>query len=127
MNTYDIIFEALCNRVETGELTLEDAEVINDLAYDRYFTEMKSKAGYRRQKYEKEHDYDPKTKTVVHDGERVPYTFIGGSQKRSRLPGAGAEFYNTSEKNGKTKQHNTKFRRIQMDNASFNMKHPKAH
>ena len=127
MNTYDIIFEALCNRVETGELTLEDAEVINDLAYDRYFTEMKSKAGYRRQKYEKEHDYDPKTKTVVHDGERVPYTFTGGSQKRSKFPDAGAEFYNASEKNGKIKLHNTKVRGIQMDNASFNMKHPKSH
>ena len=39
MNTYDIIYEELCNRVETGELTLEDAEVINDLAYERYVSE----------------------------------------------------------------------------------------
>ena len=39
MNTYDIIFEALCDRVESGELTLEDAEIINDLAYDRYVNE----------------------------------------------------------------------------------------
>ena len=36
MTVYDVIFEELCSRVESGVLTLEDARVINDIAYERY-------------------------------------------------------------------------------------------
>lgn len=36
---YDEIFEELCERVECGELTLEEAEFINDVAFDRYVSE----------------------------------------------------------------------------------------
>ena len=39
MNEYDLIYEELCERVECGELSLEDAEIINDVAYDRYVKE----------------------------------------------------------------------------------------
>ena len=39
MNEYELIYEELCERVECGELSLEDAEVINDVAYDRYVNE----------------------------------------------------------------------------------------
>ena len=39
MNEYDLIYEELCERVECGELSLEEAEVINDVAYDRYVNE----------------------------------------------------------------------------------------
>ena len=39
MNEYELIYEELCERVECGELSLEDAEIINDVAYDRYVTE----------------------------------------------------------------------------------------
>ena len=39
MNEYDLIYEELCERVECGELSLEDAEIINDVAYDRYVNE----------------------------------------------------------------------------------------
>ena len=39
MNEYDLIYEELCERVECGELSLEDAEIINDVAYDKYVME----------------------------------------------------------------------------------------
>lgn len=42
MTKYDIIFEALQERVNSGELTLEDANIINDLAYEKYICEDKS-------------------------------------------------------------------------------------
>ena len=39
MNEYELIYEELCERVECGELTLEEAEIINDVAYDKYVKE----------------------------------------------------------------------------------------
>ena len=36
---YDAIYEELCNRVESGELTIEEAEMINDAAAEKYLTE----------------------------------------------------------------------------------------
>ena len=39
MNKYDIIFEALQEKLENGELTMEEAETLNDAAYNRYVTE----------------------------------------------------------------------------------------
>ena len=39
MNKYDIIFEALQQKVNAGILTLEDAEILNDLAYEKYISE----------------------------------------------------------------------------------------
>ena len=36
---YDAIYEELCNRVECGELTSEEAEMINDAAAEKYLTE----------------------------------------------------------------------------------------
>ena len=32
MNNYDLIYKELCERVDSGELSLEDAEVINEAA-----------------------------------------------------------------------------------------------
>lgn len=39
MNKYEIIFSTLQKRVDNGELTLEKASEINDLAYEKYVTE----------------------------------------------------------------------------------------
>ena len=39
MYEYDLILEELNERVECGELTLEEAELINDYAYDKYVIE----------------------------------------------------------------------------------------
>ena len=39
MTMYDVIHEELQDRVDCGVLALEDAEVINDLAYERYVIE----------------------------------------------------------------------------------------
>ena len=36
---YDSIYEELCDRVECGELTIEEAEMINDAAAEKYLTE----------------------------------------------------------------------------------------
>ena len=36
MTMYDVIYEELQDRVDCGMLALEDAEIINDLAYERY-------------------------------------------------------------------------------------------
>ena len=39
MTKYEIIFETLQDKVNSGELTIEEAEVLNDLAYEKYVTE----------------------------------------------------------------------------------------
>ena len=36
MTKYDIIFEALQERINSGELTVEDAEILNDVAFEKY-------------------------------------------------------------------------------------------
>lgn len=36
MTKYDIIFEELQDKVDTGELTIEDARVLNDIAFEKY-------------------------------------------------------------------------------------------
>ena len=36
MTKYDIIFESLQEKVNSGELTVEDAQVLNDVAYEKY-------------------------------------------------------------------------------------------
>lgn len=36
MTKYDIIFESLQMKVETGELTIEDAQILNDVAFEKY-------------------------------------------------------------------------------------------
>ena len=36
MNKYEIIYESLQERVNSGELSIEDAQVLNDLAYDKF-------------------------------------------------------------------------------------------
>ena len=36
---YDAIYEELCERVESGELTIEEAEMINDVAAEKYLGE----------------------------------------------------------------------------------------
>lgn len=36
---YNAIYQELCDRVEFGELTLEDAEIVNDRAFELYLSE----------------------------------------------------------------------------------------
>ena len=129
MNTYDIIYEELQDRVNNGDITLEFAESVNDLAYDKYyFTEMKKKADYRREKFLKQHNYDPKTKTIDLDGQKVRFNFIGGSNKRHVVTNSSIKRYGRrcQDKDGQTYE-KSKIKGLQMDNAAFNMKHPKAH
>lgn len=39
MNRYEMIFDAIQEKVNSGELSLEKANEVNDLAYDKYVTE----------------------------------------------------------------------------------------
>ena len=39
MTKYDLIADAIQTRVDTGELSLEDAETLNDMAYEKYADE----------------------------------------------------------------------------------------
>ena len=39
MNKYDLIFESLQESLDNGEITLEEAEILNDYAYDKYVEE----------------------------------------------------------------------------------------
>ena len=39
MTKYDIIFEELQYKVNSGELAVEDAQILNDLAYEKYSEE----------------------------------------------------------------------------------------
>lgn len=39
MNNYDLIYKELCERVDSGELSLDEAEVINEAAAEKYLTE----------------------------------------------------------------------------------------
>lgn len=39
MNKYDLIFESLQEYLDNGEITLEEAEILNDYAYDKYVEE----------------------------------------------------------------------------------------
>ena len=39
MTKYEIIFEALQEKVNSGELTFEDASTLNDMAYEKYVVE----------------------------------------------------------------------------------------
>ena len=44
MTKYDIIFEALQDQVESGDLTVETAEYLNDIAYELYSDDMYTEA-----------------------------------------------------------------------------------
>lgn len=79
-NKYNIIFEELQNRVDSGELTIEDAEIINDLAYDKYFVEKKTREQYRIDSFKKKYNFKPdkpgaKTGTITVNGEDYPVDF----------------------------------------------------
>ena len=83
-NKYNIIFEELQNRVDSGELTIEDAEIINDLAYDKYFVEKKTREQYRIDSFKKKYNFKPdkpgaKTGTITVNGEDYPVDFNKGN------------------------------------------------
>lgn len=39
MDKYELIFEKIQEQLEKGEITLEEAEALNDVAFNRYVTE----------------------------------------------------------------------------------------
>lgn len=113
MSKYEIIFEALQSKVNLGELTIEDAEVINNLAYEKYVVEKKTTSQYRLEKFKKAHDFNPKDNTIKIGDDRVKFQHKGGSNKRNKLPDAGVKYQDGGI--------------IRMGNSSFNRNNCKAH
>ena len=78
MNTYELIYNELCNRVESSELSLEAAESINDVAYDRYVTERRLTPVDRHiYKFKKKYNFVPDKGTntrgtITVDGKQYP-------------------------------------------------------
>lgn len=97
MNEYDLIYEELCERVECGELSLEDAEIINDVAYDRYVNEAnvydklvnKHVDALARGGYQRKH-YAPSSLSII-PGRPTDDSSIGikGQKIRDSIPGRG--------------------------------------
>ena len=50
MNMYDVMYEAICDKYEHGEITLEEAEMLNDTAYDKYIVETSKETKAKRYK-----------------------------------------------------------------------------
>ena len=65
----DLILErfSLLDEIEIVDLFMEE--------HDDLFLEMKSKKEYRDRSFKKKYDYDPKTKTINVDGDRIPVKF----------------------------------------------------
>ena len=40
MTKYEIMYEALQDKVNSGELTVEDAKILNDIAYEKFGEDM---------------------------------------------------------------------------------------
>ena len=59
MNKYNLIVESLQKSLDNGEITLEEAEVLNDYVYDRYIEEKTAlqKRVEDDDEYDKIHDY----------------------------------------------------------------------
>ena len=48
MTMYDVMFEAINEQYENGEITFEQAEELNDLAYDKYVIETSKETKAKR-------------------------------------------------------------------------------
>lgn len=120
MNKYDIIFESLQDKVNSGELAIEDAEILNDVAYEKYVFEKKTTAEYRLQKFKKKHNYDPKDGTIEMNGERVKFKTGGSNKHNTKVEGSISSY-------GKVWKNLGEVPELYMNKASFNMKHPNTH
>ena len=50
MNMYDIMYEAICDKYEHGEITLRDAKILNNTAYEKYVIEAGDSDNKKRDK-----------------------------------------------------------------------------
>ena len=76
MNKYNIIFKELQNRVYLDELTVEKAEIINDIAYNKYVVEANLT---KQQKKEKQKIY--KQKEQENENKKYGGKVINASRK----------------------------------------------
>ena len=101
---YDAIYEELCDRVENGELTIEEAELINDVAYDKYVTEFKSdmeREYAERRAREKFSRYHTRKNRNLYDGR--PGESIPEKKYRNSSPEAQKLYYHDSRKSNLSK------------------------
>ena len=71
---YEEIYDELCYRVECGDLTVEEAELINEKAYDMYIIEKSVRQREINRKFSSllnKYNYDPKTKTIEVNGTKI--------------------------------------------------------
>ena len=105
-----IIYEAEAN----GEISINTRDEMLSV-----ITEKKTVGQYRKEKFLKKHNYDPKTKTIEINGERIPFNDLKGTTKYNGKVIAKYCYKDNPEKGTKIG--------INMNNAAFNMKHPKSH
>ena len=61
MSKYEIIFEALQEKYELGEITYKFANYVNDLAYEKYVMEKKTREEYNKERFKKKYKVDINT------------------------------------------------------------------
>ena len=86
MYRYEIIFEELQDRVDSGLLTLEEAEMINEAAYEKYFMEATAKEANKYANYgvrDRNHDCWERKHVI---GAKDPCAFMSGRKKESTRP-----------------------------------------
>ena len=119
MTSYDIMYEAINDKYENGEITFEQANELNEMAYDRYITEKKTKANYRIQKFKKKFNYDPIEKTVDINGEKIPFNLKANE---------GNKYRKQAEANYKSSRTDPTVKgTITMNRRAFMDKDPKSH
>lgn len=131
MNMYDTIYEAICDKYEDGYITLEQAEELNDLAYDRYVTEMKSKAEYRERKFRNKYMTGDDTVIKINN-KKYPILFTDGSKKYStQIKASSANIRDEDLRNSLAKMYNVTPEEaknlIIVNRSTFNQKYPKTH
>lgn len=80
LDKYISIHTELQNMVNNNILTLENANIINDMAYNKYMIEMKTKEEYGERSFKKKYKFIPdkpgaRTGTIEVNGKRQPVDF----------------------------------------------------
>ena len=82
----------ICEAEANGEISMNTRDEMLSV-----ITEKKTKAEYRKQKFLKKHNYDPKTGTIEMDGTRMKFYHTKGSNKRSAMPDAAVVSFKSAD------------------------------
>ena len=98
-NKYLIIHKELQDRVNNNILTVEEAESVNDLAYNKYVVEKKTKEEYGERSFKKKYKFIPdkpgaRTGTILIDGKRQKVDFQKSDYMHIKnIPGEKQKMY----------------------------------